>query len=134
MEYRDVIADLIQRREARGWSRPALAAKLGISKQVLGNWETIRNRVAIEDLHAWAAALDARLVFALLPEEAPPVPEEVQTAVSEMTAEQQRWVVDFAQTLKRVSARDYGLLTDVVAAMRDSLSDETSSGPGTKPD
>lgn len=134
MEYRDVIADLIKRREERGWSRPALAAKLGISKQVLGNWETIRNRAAIEDLSRWSEELGGRLVFALTPADTPPVPAEVQAALLGMTTEQQQQVVEFAQTLKRVGARDYGLLTDVVAAMRASLNEDTSSGSSTKPD
>ncbi len=134
MEYRDVIADLIKLREARGWSRPVLAAKLGVSKQVLGNWETIRNRATIEDLSAWAAELDSRIIFAITSTETPPAPAEVQAAVAGMTAGQQQRVVEFAQTLKRVGARDYGLLTDVVAAMRASLNEDTSSGSSTKPD
>lgn len=126
MQYRDIIAELVKRRSERGWSRPTLAARLGTSKQVLGNWENIRNRATVEDLSRWAGELGCRIVFAIMPKDAPAVPDEMQAVMNRLSPEQQQWVLDFADTLPRLSDRDYGLLTGFVASMRDSLSDETS--------
>lgn len=48
---------LREQREARGFSRPGLARRMGIRAEAIKNWEIDNNRPSVDNLSAVATAL-----------------------------------------------------------------------------
>lgn len=134
MTYEELLSLLVEERlrryedDRQGWSRTAMARRLGVSSQVFTHWETQRNRAGLEQLADWAAIFGRRLVVSAPPKSVPPLLPELHSAMSGLDRVDQDRVIRYAQLLGQLTGRDYSTLTSIVDAMEKSFSSRSASG------
>lgn len=124
MTYDEVVAALVAARKDRGRSQAQTASRLGIHKQRLSHWETLRNRASPDDMARWAEALGLRVILELATNDGPATPDELAAAVSRLLPAETHAVVQCAQLLGMIDGKDRGLLLGYLANLLAAYSEE----------
>ena len=126
--YDELRDSLIKVRKEHGWSMPQVARRVGVSRQVINNWEKGHSRADYEQLAMWAEAVGRRLSIAIPPKEAPTLMSEVEGALAGLSDEEQGIVIRFAHLLQRTTGLAKRMLLSYVRETERELTEHHEQG------
>ncbi len=130
--YDTFVANMIQQREDRGWTRTRAAAVIGVSHQKLHHWEVQRNRAKPADITQWAGAYGLVLSISWRPAENPPSHDEFISVLDQMSDSEKAVILRFMQVYKHADSRARHYLEGSISVEERAGTDDTSSPDAAK--
>jgi transcriptional regulator with XRE-family HTH domain len=130
VDYESLINRLIQAREQRSVDRAEFARRWGVSKQKLGHWENMRNRVTLEDLEAWAQQLGLHLVVEVTADEGLQRAAEFALLRDQLSDERTLVLDELLSILPHLGNKEFRLLRGMIHQLAEEVDHTRSQSAG----
>jgi transcriptional regulator with XRE-family HTH domain len=131
VNYEQLISKLVNERIKQDLQQQEVAARLGVKKQNLNNWEKLRSRPKLEVFAAWCQALGMELLLEITDD-----PDLVQAhrlgqLLGGLPEDRQKWVIRFAELAYTVTDGDFRMLRAMLRELESDAAHSSNVNEGT---